>query len=271
VDPIDEQAAASGPASEPVVVRVESAEPDLVADRAWLLGALGLEERGDAWLITFPVRSAAVRAMATLATFGPVREVGGEVDVDWVATARPHARSHEVGPFVVHPPWITPQVGAAPLALVIDPGPTFGHGGHPTTQLLLRNLPTAVASEGSVLDVGCGSGVLAIAAARLGARAVTAIDVDAAAVTTTLANARRNHVTIEATTTPLGETVGRFDLVLANLTAADLAPLAPHLRRVTKGRLLVSGLLVDQSVSGLEDLTTIDRQDGWVLADLRCR
>jgi ribosomal protein L11 methyltransferase len=128
----------------------------------------------------------------------------------------------------------------------IDPGAAFGAGSHPSTRLLLATLAERLLGGETVLDVGCGSGVLAVSAARLGASSVRAVDIQPAAVTATMANADWNDVTgrVDASATPLEQVEGRFAVVLANIGAADLVALAPALwARVEPGGWLgLSGL-----------------------------
>ena len=97
-----------------------------------------------------------------------------------------------------------------------------------------------------MLDVGSGSGVLSLAAAALGARSVTAIDIDPLAVESTKSNAAANDLTIDASTTPIAELTGPYDVVVANMLVAELAPIADDLRRVSDGLLIVSGALDEQ-------------------------
>jgi ribosomal protein L11 methyltransferase len=123
--------------------------------------------------------------------FGPGR--AAPVANDWTEAWKRFHRPICVGPLWVGPPWETPERGSTPV--VIDPGRAFGTGAHPTTRLcleLLERLP-----RGSVLDVGCGSGVLAIAAAKLGFSPVSAFDADRASVAATDSNARANAVLLD--------------------------------------------------------------------------
>src|SRR6185503_17195037 len=116
-----------------------------------------------------------------------------EVEAGWEDRWREFHRPVEIGPLWVGPPWETPPPGA--IAVVVDPGRAFGTGAHPTTRLcleLLLDLP-----RGSLLDVGCGSGVLSIAAAKLGFHPVRAVDLDPQAVEATRRNAAANGVVLE--------------------------------------------------------------------------
>ncbi len=128
----------------------------------------------------------------------------------WEETWRRFHRPTRVGRLWVGPPWENPDTGA--LAVVIDPGRAFGTGAHPTTRLCLELLLDL--ERGSLVDLGCGSGVLAISAAKLGFAPVVALDVDDAAVEATRANARANGVAVD---------VARADVLAAGLPDADVA------------------------------------------------
>jgi ribosomal protein L11 methyltransferase len=138
--------------------------------------------------------------------------------------------------------------------LALDPGMAFGTGLHPTTRLCLAALE-GLADRGDVegarvLDAGCGSGILAIAALKLGATDAYGVDTDPIAIESTLANARRNRLTrrIQARVGSLPSEQPAFDVVLANLIAGVLVPLAPVLRDELRpgGALLASGIFIDR-------------------------
>jgi len=246
-----------------VRVAVETGDVDAVSGRLWLAGASAVAEEPGLLVAGFAERAHAERAAT---------EVGGDV-VDvlpgaWLDAWRAFAHPVRAGRLLVVPAWVEPPATAdADLVVEIDPGRVFGHGGHPTTQLLLGELDRRITGGEAVLDVGCGSGVLAVAAARLGAGRVVAIDIDPDAVPVTTANARRNGVTVEVSTTPLAEVPGRYDVVLANIGADVLKVLAPQL--LARGRtLLLSGLLADRvdDVAGAYAGTatvTVTELDGW--------
>jgi ribosomal protein L11 methyltransferase len=189
-------------------------------------------------------------------TFGAVESV--PVERDWADRWRQFHRSVRAGPFWVGPPW--ERAPDAVPTIVIDPGRAFGTGAHATTRLCLELL--AALPRGSALDVGCGSGVLAIGAAKLGFRPVLALDSDPAAVDATRANAERNAVALEIRRSDaLVEPLPYADVALANLTLGAVQALAPRL----SGRwLIASGYLASDDPS----LTHIERRrrrtaEGW--------
>ena len=135
------------------------------------------------------------------------------------------------------------------IVVRLDPGLAFGTGTHPTTAMCLEWLDGIDLEDKTVLDYGCGSGVLAIAAIKLGASAAVGMDIDPQAVTATMTNARRNDVSDRLTV--LGsdaEIRGRYDVVVANILAGPLAELAESLtaRLSSGGKLALSGILSDQ-------------------------
>ncbi|ACR02041.1 MAG TPA: 50S ribosomal protein L11 methyltransferase [Thauera aminoaromatica] len=153
--------------------------------------------------------------------------------------------------------WIVPSWHEAPDAdainIELDPGMAFGTGSHPTTRLCLEWLCEVVTPGCSVLDYGCGSGILGIAAAKLGAGAVLGIDIDEKAVEAARDNAARNHaaVRLQHSAVPVGDT---FDLVVANILTNPLCVLAPAIsaRVAPGGRVALSGVLETQAAQVVE-------------------
>ncbi len=179
---------------------------------------------------------------------------------------------------VVVPAWLEHESFDGVVAVSIEPGGAFGLGDHPTTRLSLRALRPLIHSTSVVLDVGCGTGVLAITAAVFGARHVCAVDIASAAVEATLDNAERNGVRrhIDVDTTPVDELDGSFDVVVANILAPTLISMADELRRLTsrEGRLVISGILADRHEHVLAALAPMmvertDVLDGWACVTLR--
>lgn len=190
------------------------------------------------------VRSAA----AALDRAPPAFETSTVEDQDWV-----RATQAQFGPLRITdllwivPTWCEPPRHAARIVR-LDPGLAFGTGAHPTTRLCLRWLASSVTARASMLDYGCGSGILAIAAAKLGARHVAGVDIDAQALRASRDNATANGVRAQFTT-PDALTPGTFGLVVANILANPLRLLAPvlALRTTPGGRIALSGILASQA------------------------
>jgi ribosomal protein L11 methyltransferase len=155
---------------------------------------------------------------------------------------------------VVAPSWVEYSLKAGETVIRIDPGMAFGTGQHPTTAMCLRALEDRVRPGASLLDVGCGSGILSIAAAKLGATGVLALDVDPLAVKATIENAAANAVShiITAQEGTLVGGAGSFDLIAANISGLTIERLAPHFAASLNpgGALIASGFLED-AVAGL--------------------
>lgn len=165
-------------------------------------------------------------------------EVSSEsVEPGWEDNWRAFHRPIEIGKLWVGPPWEEPAKGLLPV--VIDPGGAFGTGAHPTTQLCLELLQEL--EPASLLDVGCGSGVLAIAAARLGFAPVTALDNDPEAIEATLTNAKANGVSLDVRLADvLAATLPPAEVAVCNISLQALEALAPGLNC---GALVASGFL----------------------------
>lgn len=172
--------------------------------------------------------------------------------------------------FWIVPSWHEPPAGAKHV-IRLDPGLAFGTGTHPTTRMCLRWIAARQLSEQRVLDYGCGSGILAIGAARMGATDVSAVDIDPAAVTATDLNAHANHVSLHSGLPDLAS--GVYDVVLANILATPLKVLAPLLcaHVAAGGHLVLAGILSRQATELQEAyapwlrLSVADEQEGWVL------
>lgn len=169
-------------------------------------------------------------------------------DADWNEAWKEHYVAQRIGRVVISPSWAPEsRERDGDAVIVLDPGMAFGTGLHPTTRGCLAMLQEVQPMPESVLDVGCGSGVLSLAAVKLGAQRVMAIDTDALAVEATRSNAARNGIgaSIEARHGTLGLGEEHYSLVLANLVAAVLVELAPSLARslAPGGTLLASGII----------------------------
>jgi ribosomal protein L11 methyltransferase len=184
---------------------------------------------------------------------------------DWPDRWRSFHRPVRIGPLWVGPPWEEPPGDA--LAVVIDPGRAFGTGAHPTTRLCLELLLEL--EPGSLLDVGCGSGVLGIAAARLGFAPVQAVDIDPVAVDVTAENARLNGVNVQARLIEAGGAdLPATDIAVANIAFDTVEALVPALAAAV---VVTSGYLAEQRPSFAGRRHARGRiEDGWA-ADLYLR
>lgn len=239
------------------LVVADAADAELAADALWALGAVAVEERADELVAGFADDDAVRRAHDALEGRWSARVV--DLGVRW----------HDV---LRSPPT---RVDVGDITVDVDPGTVFGNGEHPTTRMALDALATHLRPGDRVLDVGSGTGVLAVAAARMGAALVVAVDVDPEAVDVTRANAVRNGVTVDASTTPVREVAGAFDVVVANLGGRlVIEELAGALRARTDRALIVGGLLDDgrpPPVIGDLHVDAVVRRDGWATIVYVCR
>ena len=270
-----------------VVLVVEPEELELAVALLWDAGVAGIEEvaqpdgrielrAGCASMVVDDVR-----CMLTERWTVGVQATAADAGLDdW----REHAAAWRAGVrFVVVPAWQPPPDWVRPsdIALVVDPAHSFGSGSHPTTRLCLAAIERLVMPGMVVADIGCGSGVLAIAAARLAAAEVRATDIDAGAVMATDRNAARNGVgtIVRASDDPPGDLdAARFDLVVANIGAGVLRSMAVDLVALLApdGVLVLSGVLAEQAAdvvealgaAGADVIATAD-EDGWVVLELR--
>ncbi|NBR29798.1 MAG: 50S ribosomal protein L11 methyltransferase, partial [Betaproteobacteria bacterium] len=218
--------------------------------------------------------AAAMSAALEAAGYDPAQSYAVEriEDKDWVRAVQAEFRPVAVSPRMwVVPTWhVAPDAGA--INLIIDPGLAFGTGTHPTTRLCLEWLDRNLPSGASVLDYGCGSGILAIAAMKLGAGAAIGIDIDPAAVLAARNNAMQNQaaVRVEGADHVVNET---YDVVVANILANPLKLLAPLLARAARagGHVVLSGILDHQAAEVRAcydewfDMNFEQHEDGWVL------
>ncbi len=248
-----------------LAVTVEDAHADTERE-APLYGEPGMEPSQHAWpesrlqVLVAPgsdpaqlIAAAAEQCALPVPAIGATRQVEDE---DWVRVTQAQFQPTQAGARL----WIVPSWHAPPdpdaLNIRIDPGVAFGTGTHPTTRLCLAWLEENLRPGDRVLDYGCGSGILAIAAARLGAGAVHGVDIDAQAVRAAHQNSLANEVdpqaaryTAPADLAPVSTPHGRFDVVLANILANPLKLLAPALldRVAPGGALVLAGLLERQA------------------------
>jgi ribosomal protein L11 methyltransferase len=269
-------------------VSVEDADAQTDSEQA-LFGEPGMPAPREGWqrsriIAHFATQALAQEALALLEVqdfFAGSQVLGiGELQQqDWVRLTQSQFAPVDITPtFWIVPTWhdVPPQ---ASVVIRLDPGLAFGTGTHPTTRMCLRwianysrrNQDPVAKGLGRVLDYGCGSGILAIAAAKFGALEVDGVDIDEAATNATLLNAQVNGVTLR---TGMPETVtGVYQTVLANILATPLKVLAPLLwSRVAPGGSLVLAGILERQAQELADayapyckLLVADREDGWIL------
>jgi ribosomal protein L11 methyltransferase len=250
----------SNPPGHPfVTVRVRPEELELAQLRLWELGATGLEERDE----TTIVRESADGVVVVYAAFEDeiaarraLNDLRAQYEADlihvphqeWATEWRQGFGAQRIGRrLLLHPSWEPARSQPGDVVLTIDPENAFGSGDHETTRLVLGLLDARVSGGERVVDVGCGSGILSIAAIRLGAASSIAVDIDDDAIVVTERNAALNGVasSITASTTPLAAVEGVFDLVLANIETRVLVHMPADLRArmTTGGTLILSGIL----------------------------
>jgi ribosomal protein L11 methyltransferase len=265
-------------------VSVEDADALTPAEQA-LFGEPGMPPPKEGWLRSrivalFSAEDAAREAGALLLAqdfFDGCQVIGvrAVAEQDWVRLTQSQFDPVEITPsFWIVPSWHEPPA-AAQQVIRLDPGLAFGTGTHPTTRMCLRWIATQGTQGQRVLDYGCGSGILAIGAAKFGAARIDAVDIDPAAVETTRLNAEANQVQLQA---GLPETAqGVYDVVLANILATPLKVLAPLLCAHVRpgGALVLAGILERQAEELREAyapwlaLSVHDSEDGWILMTAR--
>ena len=269
-------------------VSVEDADAQTDAEQA-LFGEPGLPPPKDGWqrsrvLALFAEREAAqtARQLLQLQDFFIGCQFLGIDHVpeqDWVRLTQSQFAPVAITPdFWIVPTWHEPPAQAR-VVIRLDPGLAFGTGTHPTTRMCLRwiadqgrlGATSAQVVLGQVLDYGCGSGILAIAAAKYGATSVVAVDIDAAAIASALCNAQANHVVLNAGLPEVAS--GAYQVVLANILASPLKVLAPLLwSHVAVGGFLVLAGILERQAEELRaayapycHLSVSDSEDGWIL------
>ncbi len=265
-----------------VVVECTVGNAELVSDLLWSLGAGAIEERASGTVVELrssfgddhqAVSDHLAEHLVDVGCTWRLEEVDPTVSERW----RSFVGTTLVDDLIsVRPSWIVPSSEARPIELVIEPGSTFGLGNHPTTVASIRALRRGLRSGDAVLDVGTGSGVLAIAAVRLGAAHAHGVDITPASLQVVADNAARNSVAgrVSVSTSALASLNGdRFDVVVANILGPTLIELAPELVRLTGRLLVLSGLLVERYEHLLEHmhplrLEAVETVDGWVALSL---
>lgn len=218
-----------------VAVRVSAADAEIARARLLELAPNGFEEVGFGEAVELALYVDADAEEMVRAAFPDAEVASTPVEAGWDVRWRAFHRSTHAGGLWIGPPWERPPPGE--IAVVVDPGRAFGTGAHPTTRACIELLPGR--SRGSVLDAGCGSGVIAVAAARLGFRPVRAVDHDPAAVEAATRAARDNGVSVDVR---LGDVLTvdlpRVDLLVANIELRSVEALlarAPAATAITSG------------------------------------
>ena len=268
---------------EALSVSVEDADADSQAEQA-LFGEPGMPAPRPGWerstlRALFETEALATQAATWLlgqpwASGVQLGSMAPVADQDWVRLTQSQFAPVEITPqFWIVPTWHEPPAGAE-LFIRLDPGLAFGTGTHPTTRMCLRWIAHQAGGQSPwprVLDYGCGSGILAMAAAVHGAQEVDAVDIDPAAVQSTVDNARANGVQLNCGLPDMA--AGRYPLVLANILATPLKLLAPLLcgHLDGDGDLVLAGILERQAdelkaaYAPWVALEISDQEEGWIL------
>ncbi|MFZ4480780.1 MAG: 50S ribosomal protein L11 methyltransferase [Rhodoferax sp.] len=274
VEPLSDALDALGALS----VSIEDADAQTDAEQA-LFGEPGLLPPKDGWQRSrvsalYPSETLAAQALAVLQAqdffLGCSALALEEVpEQDWVRLTQSQFTPVDITPdFWIVPTWHQPPAQAR-IVIRLDPGLAFGTGTHPTTRMCLRWV-AAQEHLGRVLDYGCGSGILAIGAAKFGAVEVDAVDIDEAAVQSTLLNAQANQVALRAGSPDIAS--GVYQSVLANILATPLKVLAPLLwsHVAPGGWMILAGILerqadeLKQAYAPYCQLSVTDSEDGWI-------
>jgi ribosomal protein L11 methyltransferase len=261
-------------------VSVEDADAQTPAEQA-LFGEPGMPPPKDGWqrsrmVALFAQEAQAQEAVHLLSAqdfFEGCRILGVQAvaDQDWVRLTQSQFSPVEITPdFWIVPTWHEPPAEARQI-IRLDPGLAFGTGTHPTTRMCLRWIAQHGVQGQRVLDYGCGSGILAIGAAKYGASDIDAVDIDEAAVTSTVLNAEANGVNLVAGLPEKAQ--GLYQTVLANILATPLKVLAPLLCSYVapSGALVLAGILERQAdelkaaYAPWIQLEVADSEDGWIL------
>jgi ribosomal protein L11 methyltransferase len=235
-----------------IEVRAASAERDAVA--AWLVGRTGqaVEERADGTLVSFALDLPAAEALETAlaAELGPVPTSRRELaEVDWTTAWRAGLGARRVGRFVIVPTWVPHPAEAGELRITLDPEMAFGSGEHGSTRGALVLLQRWLRPDDRVLDLGSGSAILSIAAARLGAKRVVGIELDPEAMPAAALNVERNGVAdqvrlVEGDAAAMTPLLGPADLIVSNILRLVNLTLLPAIRDALApgGRAIFSGM-----------------------------
>jgi ribosomal protein L11 methyltransferase len=262
-----------------VTVRVvPGAGRDRVAAALFGAGAQGLQEIGEALVTHVPDQSVADALVCAALAASPDAHVDTSPlhAVDWTERWKDSIRVHELGRLTIAPPWLADGLDPA-RTIVIEPEMAFGTGEHATTRGVIRLMQSVIRDGDRVADLGAGSAVLAIGAAKLGARRVAAIEIDHDAIANAEENVRRNRVTdrvtvIEGDAAVLLPLVAPVRVITANIISSVLLALLPAIESALEpdGRAILSGILSgerDEMIRTLEQHAWVvaaeDEEDAW--------
>ena len=246
-----------------------AADRDSVVTLLFDLGSLGVQEDADALITHFPEPFDDQRFARLLRHASPTAtaELSATPDVDWSERWRDRLVAHDLGRLSIAPPWLA--VGTDPArTVVIDPGMAFGTGEHPTTRGVIRLMSRLIRGGETVADLGAGSAVLSIAAAKLGATRAVAIEIDPEAIANAEENVMRNGVAdrvtvIEGDAAVILPLIAPVEVIVANIISSAIVPLLPAMRSALalRGAAVVSGMLAAERA----DMTEVFEQDEWTI------
>jgi ribosomal protein L11 methyltransferase len=250
-----------------VRVGAPAEDRDAVVALLFEMGSMGVQEDGDALVTHFPPpieRDAFARRLRAVSP-GSSLEMADTPNIDWSERWRDQIVSHVAGPLIVSPPWLA-RTEDAERTIVIDPGMAFGTGDHPTTRGVIRLMADIIQPGDTVADLGAGSAVLAIAAAKLGARSVAAIELDPDAIENAEENVERNGVAdrvtvLEGDASVMLPLIGPVRVILVNIISSVITQLLPVIRDglAPDGAVVLSGVLVAERSALLNVLA----RAGW--------
>jgi ribosomal protein L11 methyltransferase len=248
---------------------IPSGDPAIVSAAFFAAGSQGVLEDANALVSHFPTEGEAQRAASAIREADPAAEImmGIVPQIDWAVAWKDHVKAFNCGALTVAPPWLVNEADAA-MTIVIEPGMAFGTGDHPTTRGVLRLMQRVVRAGDVMADLGAGSAVLAIGAAKLGAARIAAVEMDPEAIPDAEENVRRNGVAdqvtvIEGDATILLPLLAPVQVILANIISSVLIALLPAMRDALApgGTAILSGILMEER----EHMRDVLHADGWVV------
>ena len=257
-----------------LAIRVSGAEAagrELVIAALIAAGGGAVLEDGDALVTYLPEETDLEPVRAALTSAGPAVSLGVHPlgQVDWQSAWRPQVGVHRVGRLTTAPPWRADEAGDAAMAILVEPAMAFGTGEHASTRGALRLLEGALRRGDRVADLGAGSGILAIASAKLGASRVAAIENDPQAIGNLQENVDRNGVAnvvtvLEGDAGTLLPLVAPVEMITANIVSSVITQLLPVIESAlsVRGRVIVAGIMIEER----DAIREVFGQAGWRVA-----